>query len=168
MKKFFGIAVLLYALLAVGSGLSLNPIQWDDLLGNDDSQASGVGQIQPVIDTKEWHPITTFEAENQTNQRTRTDVFYISSEVFRISYVIYTEISQENLPVNSAADNSPFFLIEVKKVVGEDDFLAGRCEEENRSHVAGNFEINATSGYYYLNIWSKHCDRWEVMVESLQ
>ena len=162
MKKFFGIAVLLYALLAVGSGLSLNPIQWSDLLGNDGSPAGDVGDIQPGVDTRQWHAVATFESDNQTNQRTTTSPFYIEGDVFRISYVILTKPSE-----GTNTEYSSTFDLVVKKVADEDNTVAGRCEEDNRPQVVGSLEVEATKGYYYLSIWSVNCSQWDIMVESL-
>jgi hypothetical protein len=162
MKKFFGIAVLLYALLAVGSGLSLNPIQWSDLLGDDGPQAGDVGDIQPGVDTREWHAVATFESDNQTNQRTTTSPFYIEGDEFRIGYVILTEP-----PEGIGSEYSSTFDLVVKKVADEENTVAGRCEEGSRPQIVGSLPVEAGSGYYYLSIWSVNCSEWEVMVESL-
>ncbi|MFC1950930.1 hypothetical protein ACFLXN_00795 [Chloroflexota bacterium] len=167
MKKFFGIAAILYALLAVGSGLSLQPMQLRDLNSDDGSQASDLGAYQKEVDTRIWHPVTTFEADNQANQLTQTGTFYIPGDVFRISYIIVAEPSEQPNPEYISNNGSAFFLIEAKQLVDEGDLLASRCEEDNRPQVIGSFEVGATSGYYYLNIWSINCSQWEVMVESL-
>jgi hypothetical protein len=166
MKKFLGFTAILYAVIAIASGLSVQQLQFPSASsGTDDSSvtASELAPFWDEDDTRSWNFVGDFSGAYQIDQLTTTPSFYIPGDTFRVSYNIKTECEDDSY----VPTGNPFFYIEAREVVNNEYNLAGRVEKPYATEIIDSFPVNSGEADFYLFIWSVNCAEWEVTVESL-
>jgi len=164
MKKFLAFTAVLYAVIVVVSGLSVQQLEFpNNSTKNPPVSADELVPFYSEDDTRSWNFVDSFSGAYQMDQPTITPSFYIPGDIFRVTYNIDNEYEDDSF----VPTGNPFFYIEAMHQTDNEDLLAGRVENPYAIEKTGGFEVDSGNSAFYLYIWSVNCVQWEVTVESL-